>query len=187
MKMRNRFCFLSVLLAVLIGCLAASAQVDYSTATLKGTVWDQQGAVITGANVTVTNPRTGFTKTVHVNSDGSYIIPVLQPGNYQITVEAPSFDKLVAKSFTLAVGAISVFDAHLKAGSAAVTVEVNDESAPLIEVTQTQQADYINQMAEENIPSVGRDYSQTIQYLPGITNAEAIHNSGSQRAIGAFA
>jgi hypothetical protein len=187
MKKTNRFCFLSVLLAVLIGCLAASAQVDYSTATLKGTVYDQQGAVITGANVTVTNPRTGFTKTVHVNSDGSYIIPVLQPGNYQISVEAPSFDKLVAKSFTLTVGTISVYDARLKVGSADVTVEVNNESAPVIEVTQTQQADFINQIAEANIPSVSRDYSQTIQYLPGITNAAAIHNSGSQRAIGAFA
>jgi hypothetical protein len=186
MKKLNWFCFLTALFAVLIGCVAASAQVDYSTATLKGTVYDPLGAVVTGANVTVTNPRTGFTKTVHVNPDGSYIIPVLQPGNYQITVEAQSFDKLVVKSFTLAVGAVSVYDARLKAGSANVIVEVTEESAPVIEVTQTQQADYINQIAEENIPSVGRDYSQTIQYLPGITNAAAIHNSGSQRAIGAF-
>jgi hypothetical protein len=175
------------LLVVAVGFLSAYAQVDYSTATLKGTIYDPQGAVIANASVTVTNPSTGFTKTVKVNSDGSYVIPVLQPGVYEISVEAQGFQKEVAKTFTLAVGTISVFDGHLKVGAASEIVEVTGDTAPVIQITQTQQADYINQIAEQNIPSVGRDYSQTIQLLPGMTNAAAIHSSGAQRNIGAFA
>ncbi len=183
----SRFCFLSGLLVATLGFLSAYAQVDYSTATLKGVVFDPQGAVIAGARVTATNPSTGFTKTVKANSDGSYVIPVLQPGVYQIAVEAQGFQKEVVKTFTLTVGTVSVYDAHLKVGSTSETVEVTGDSAPVILVTQTQQADYINQIAEQNIPSVSRDYSQTVQLLPGMTNAEAIHSSGAQRNIGAFA
>ncbi len=184
-RMRMWFSLFGLLVAGLV--LSANAQVDYSTATLKGTVYDQQGAVIAKANVTVTNSSTGFTKTVKVNSDGSYVIPVLQPGNYQILVEAPGFEKELAKSFTLEVGTISTFDAHLKVGAAAEVVEITGESAPVIQITQTQQADYISQIAEQNIPSVGRDYSEAIQLLPGMTNAQAIHSSGAQKNIGAFA
>lgn len=186
MKKNGTLLLLSCLLAVGFS-LPTFAQVDYSTATLKGTVYDPQGAVISGASITVINPSTGFTKTVKVKSDGSYTIPVLQPGDYRIVVEAPGFEKEVAKSFTLTVGTVSIYDAHLKVGSATEVVEITGESAPVIQVTQTQQADYINQIAELNIPSVGRDYSTTIQLLPGMTNAEAIHSSGAQKNIGAFA
>jgi Carboxypeptidase regulatory-like domain len=186
MKRVKRFCFFSGLLVVTLGFLSAYAQVDYSTATLKGIVYDPQGAVIAGANVTVTNPATGFTKTVRSNGDGSYVIPVLQPGVYQITVETQGFQKEVAKTFTLTVGTVSIYDAHLKVGSATEIVEVTGDSAPIIQITQTQQADYISQVAEQNLPSVGRDYSETIQLLPGMSNAESIHASGAQRNIGAF-
>jgi hypothetical protein len=186
MKGLSRLCVLFGLLVAALGFLSAHAQVDYSTATLKGTIYDPQGAVIANASITVTNPSTGFTRTVKATSDGSYTIPALQPGVYQITIESQGFQKEVAKTFTLAVGTISVYDGHLKVGSVSDIVEVTGDTAPVIQVTQTQQADYINQIAEQNIPSVGRDYSQTIQTLPGVTNAAAIHTSGAQRAIGAF-
>ncbi|HEV2991271.1 MAG TPA: TonB-dependent receptor [Candidatus Angelobacter sp.] len=187
MKGSNKFCFLSALFVALTGVLTAYAQVDYSTATLKGTVTDPQGAVIAGASVTVKNQSTGLTKAVKANTEGSYLVPVLPPGTYQITVEAAGFRREVINTFTLAVGTVSVYDVHLQVGAASETIEVGGDSAPVIQVTQTQQADYINQIAEENIPSIGRDYSATIQLLPGMTNAEAIHSSGAQRNIGAFA
>ncbi|HKD44889.1 MAG TPA: carboxypeptidase-like regulatory domain-containing protein, partial [Candidatus Angelobacter sp.] len=104
MKGRNKFCFLSVLLVVLIGFLSAYAQVDYSTATLRGIVLDPQGAVVSGATITVTNPSTGVTKTVNTQGDGTYRIPALPPGTYQITVDAPGFAKDVAKSVEVTVG-----------------------------------------------------------------------------------
>jgi hypothetical protein len=182
----KRHCLFSALLMALVGALSAHAQVDYSTATLKGTVYDSQEAVIASASITVTNPATGFTKTVKANFDGGYTVPVLKPGVYQISVEAQGFQKEVVKTFTLAVGTISVYDAYLKIGSTSETIEVTGDTAPVIQVTQTQQADYINQVAEQNIPSIGRDFSTTIQLLPGVTNANAIHSSGAQRNIGAF-
>lgn len=186
MKGFGRSLFFAGLIAILLGLTQAYAQVDYSTSTLRGVVYDPQGAVISTATVTVTNPVTGFTKTVNVKSDGSYVIPVLQPGDYRIVIQAPGFEKEAVQTFTLPVGTTSVYDAHMKVGAATETVEIKGDSAPVIQVTQTQQADFINQIAEQNIPSVGRDYSTTIQILPGMTNAEGVHASGAQRNIGAF-
>src|SRR5579864_3476774 len=100
MKTMSRFC-LGLLAVALLGILSAYAQVDYSTATLKGIIYDPQGAVIDKASITVTNPSTGFTKTVKSKSDGSYVIPALQPGVYQIAVEARGFQKELIKTFTL--------------------------------------------------------------------------------------
>jgi hypothetical protein len=166
--------------------LPAYAQVDYSTATLRGTVFDPQGAVVAGAQVSATNLNTGVTKNAVAGSDGAYQIPMLPPGAYEISFQAKGFSKEIAKSVTLTVGESAVYDAHLKVGGTSEVVEVTGESAPVIQVEQTQQANTITQTLEENIPNVARDYSQAIQYLPGISNANLIHQSGSQRAIGAF-
>src|SRR6266704_3555468 len=62
MKGSTRSCFLSLLFVVLLGALSASAQVDYSTATLRGTITDPQGAVIPAATVTATSAATGISK-----------------------------------------------------------------------------------------------------------------------------
>lgn len=182
---RQNVCSLC-LLVVFSALQLAHAQVDYSTSTLKGVVYDPQGAVIASASVTVTNASTGATRIVKVKDDGSYSIPVLPPGDYRIVVEATGFEKQVVEKFTLQVGTISIYDAHLTVGAASETVEIRGDSAPVIQVTQTQQADYINDIAETNIPSVARDYSETIQLLPGITNAAQVHSSNAQRNIGAF-
>src|SRR5260370_42313228 len=151
MKERNRF-LLSVLLVVLIGFLSAHAQVDYATATLRGTVMDPQGAVISGATVTVLNPSTGITKTVKSGSDGAYRVPALPPGTYQITIDARGFSREVVKGIELTVGQVQSYDLHLKIGAASETIEVNSDSVPLIQTDQTQQANTINQRQVTELP-----------------------------------
>src|SRR5260370_12301547 len=120
-----------VLLAACGGYRQPAGQVVYQPATLKGVVYAPLGAVITKASVTVTNASTGFTKTVKCNAYGSYVIPVLQPGVYQIAVEAPGFQKELVKTFTLEVGTVSVYDAHLKVGASTEVVQVTRDSAPI--------------------------------------------------------
>jgi len=173
MKELNKFYFLSVLLVVLMGLLSASAQVDYSTATLRGTVLDPQGAVVSGATVTVINPSTGITKTVKTGSDGSYRVAALPPGTYQITTDAVGFSKEVAKGIEVTVGQIMVYDAHLKVGSASETIEVNSDSVSLIQTEQSQQANTINQLQVTELPNISHNITQQIYTLPGVVNADA--------------
>src|SRR5215471_7210719 len=102
-----RFC-----LFVFLAAAAAHAQVDYTTATLKGTVLDPQGAVISGATVSATNSATAVSKTTKSGSDGSYQISALPPGSYQITFSSQGFSKVVAK-MELTVGQAQICDAHM--------------------------------------------------------------------------
>jgi hypothetical protein len=172
MKGRNRF-FLSVLLVVLIGFLSAYAQVDYATATLRGTVLDPQGAVISGATVTVLNPSTGITKTVKTGGDGAYRVPALPPGTYQITIDARGFSREVVKGIELTVGQVQSYDLHLKVGAASETIEVSSDNVPLIQTEQTQQANTINQRQVTELPNINHNITQAVYTLPGVANADA--------------
>src|SRR5215472_1102264 len=173
MKSVNKFCFLSGLLVALLRFLPALAQVDYATATLKGTVTDPQGAVIVGATVTATSSTTGIAKSANSASDGRYQIPALTPGIYQITVEAKGFAKEVAKGVELTVGQSQVFDVHLKVGTPTEVVEVGADTVPLIQTEQVQQANTINQLQVTELPNLTHSITAAVYTVPGVTNAEA--------------
>src|SRR6266567_9037854 len=124
MKGSTRSCFLSLLFVVLLGALSASAQVDYSTATLRGTITDPQGAVIPAATVTATSAATGVRKSVKADSGGHYQMLALPPGTYQLSFEATGFGKSVIRGVQVTVGQSLVFDTTLKVGTVSETIEV---------------------------------------------------------------
>jgi hypothetical protein len=148
-----------------------TAQSSYSTGSLRGTVIDPQGKSVPNSTVTVTNPATGVASTETTNADGNFEFLALNPGTYEIQVTSPGFSKLVAKDVVVTVGQIVVYDPHLQVGAASVTVEVTYNSAPLIEVDQTQQANTINQLQVTNLPNVGRNFVASIYTVPGISNS----------------
>jgi hypothetical protein len=168
---KKSFGLLTLLLLVLPWAPTARGQVDVSTATLKGTVLDPNGAVVAGATVTVTNPDKGITKTVKSVSDGTYQISLLPPGTYELQVEATGFSREVARNLQLSIGQSAVFDVNLRVGAVATVVEVTAE-APLIQVEQTQQANTINQAQVENLPNIGRLFTQSVFTLPGVSSSD---------------
>src|SRR5215472_764272 len=172
MKRLNRFCFLFGLLAILLAFLPVFAQVDTSTATLKGTVMDPQGAVISGATVTAVSPG-GISRETKSASDGRYQIPALPPGVYQVTVTAQGFAKEIAKGIELTVGQSQVYDIHLKIGSATETIEVSADTVPLIQTEQTQQANTINQLQVQELPNISHSITAQVYTLPGVANADS--------------
>jgi hypothetical protein len=160
-------------LVILTSSLLVFAQVDYSTGTIRGTVTDPQGAVVANATVTATNPTTGLKKTAKTGADGSYQIPALPPGTYQVTVEGTGFAKEVAKGLELTVGQLLIFDAHLKVGEITETLEVSADNVPLIQTEQTQQANTINTRQVEDLPNLNRNFTQDVFTLPGVSSSEA--------------
>jgi hypothetical protein len=92
---------LSTFLALTIASQMLSAQV--ATAELSGTVLDTAGAALPGAKVTVTNTGTNQSKETLTGATGNYIVPLLQPGDYIVTVEANGFKKVVQKGLSLQI------------------------------------------------------------------------------------
>lgn len=172
MKLRN--IILSILaVAAFLMSQTVLAQVDYSTATLRGTVTDPNGAVIAGATVTATNASTGIVKVSKTAADGAYRFAALPPGTYQIATEAKGFSKEVFKGLELTVGQSAAYDVHLKVGNASETVEVSADSAPLIQTDQSQQANTINFLQVKELPNINRSFTNDVYTLPGVSNSDS--------------
>src|SRR5215813_4463364 len=92
-----------LLVITLIATNAAFAQARADAADLRGYVRDQQNAVITTATVTARNPATNKSYTTTTNSDGFYQLLNLTPGEYDLTVEAPSFKKAVLPALRISM------------------------------------------------------------------------------------
>src|SRR5215831_6910703 len=170
--MKSRNFILAVLVCALLMVPTLYGQVDYSTATLRGTVADPNGAVIAGATVTATNASTGIAREVKTSSDGSYRFSALPPGVYQVTTVATGFSKEVFKGMELTVGQSATYDVHLKVGANEV-VEVTAADMPLIQTEQSQQANTINSLQVEELPNINRSFTNDVYTLPGVSNSEA--------------
>jgi hypothetical protein len=168
---RNRFASMLLLLC-LLWAVPASAQVDSQSAALKGTVTDPNGAIIAGAVITVKSPDTGFTKITKTGADGTYQIPLIPPGAYQIQVQADGFSRETVEKIDLSVGQVVVYDIRLRVGAVSTEVVVTADE-PLIQVEQTQQANTINLNQVENLPNTGRLFYNDVYTLPGVSNSDA--------------
>ena len=164
---------LFILLAALWAAPRGWAQAGYATGTVRGTVFDPQGALVPKAAVTIRNPATGVSRNVASGPDGTYQAASLNPGTYTVSVEATGFDKLLADEVEVTVGQTVVFDAHLKLGGSSTVVEVTGNSTPLIDAAQAQQANTIDERQQVNLPNISRNFAQQIFTLPGVVDSNA--------------
>jgi hypothetical protein len=85
--------------AILFFALIVAAQ--GVRATIVGRVTDGTGAVIPGANITITNIGTNESRSVIANDNGEYAIPQIAPGQYTLTAEYAGFNKVVRSGIVL--------------------------------------------------------------------------------------
>jgi len=147
------------------------AQVLYGSLT--GNVTDQAGAAVAGAKVEALNLATNVTKETTANESGVYQFNDLQPGVYQVTITAASFQTLVQKDVRVEANQVRRLDSPLQAGAVTGTIEVTASAAAL----QTDRADVnvgITERQINNLPltgSLGRNYQSLISLVPGSVNA----------------
>ncbi len=148
---------------------ALSAQI-VETGVITGVVKDSAGAVVPKANVTVLNTSTGLESHTTTDSQGLYVSPPLNPGNYDVEVEAPSFSKVV-EHVRLEVGQRLAADVALAVGAAAETVEVQATGA----VLETESSTVSNLRTEEavkDLPLNGRNFAELVGLGAGTVPAE---------------
>ncbi|HYE15704.1 MAG TPA: TonB-dependent receptor, partial [Pyrinomonadaceae bacterium] len=141
----------------------ASAQV--TTADITGRVLDQNGAAVVNANVTARNTGTGQERSTQTGEDGNYTITQLQPGTYDITAEAPSFSRALAKGLELNVGAKLTLNFDLRPGQITETVEVSS-AALTIETTKSELGGVVTPIEVENLPLLNRTFASLSVIMP---------------------
>jgi hypothetical protein len=152
----------------------ASAQT--STATLSGTVLDPNGAVVPGANITVTEIATGLQRTATTNDQGSFTIPLLKPSIYLLQVEHQGFLTAEVRDITLNVGDERSLRIQMKVGDVKETVNITAET-PLINES-TAVSTVVDQTYVKNMPLNGRSFQTLILLTPGvITNSPQVRSS----------
>ncbi|MCI0388930.1 MAG: TonB-dependent receptor [Acidobacteria bacterium] len=171
---------LFTLSAFLTITISAFAQADVSSATVKGTVIDPQGAAVANAVVNVKDLDQGAVRTGASDSNGEFQVRLVRPGLHDITVDAPGFAQYLLKDIQLTVGQTATFDIKLQVAGVKTEVVVTS-SAPLIEIERTQQANTIESRQVENLPNVGRAFTSYVFTLPGVASSDAPRVQGGGR------
>ncbi len=156
------------------------AQADVTSATVRGTVLDQQSAVVPNAKVTIKNVAQGTTRTDSADAEGQFIFLTLPPGMYEIAVEASGFAQAQIKNIELTIGKTANLEIKLQVSNVANEVTVTSD-VPLIEVERTQQSNTIDNKQIQNLPNIGRSFDSYVYTLPGVSSSSAPRVQGGGR------
>lgn len=165
--MRPRICSLAILLVIV---LTSSHLIGQDTASLTGTVTDPANAVVTNAQVTVTNLDNGVYRMTGTNSAGEYLVSGLPPAHYDIAIAASGFAKHEVKDLVLGVAQKARLDAKLQIGRALFQVTVAGQDVAQIENQSSELGGTITGREIAQLQLNGRDFTQLITLVPGVSN-----------------
>jgi hypothetical protein len=155
-------------LLLMVG-LIVSVHAQSSTAgNITGTVRDPQGAAVPKVEITITDEKTGATRTVVTNDDGFYNAPSLPAGRYTLTASPSGFKKTIAEGVDLHVSENRVVNLDLQVGQVTETVTITSDSAP-VELRSGEVSSLISEKQVTELPLNGRNYAQLALMVPGVS------------------
>ena len=131
--------------------------------TIRGMVNDQSGAVIPNATVVATNAATGERSIRQSNSDGTFSVPVGQPGQYKLQITSPGFQSYTISGVNVSSSPSSMIRAQLQVGSASQSIEVSASAVSM----DTMSAEL---HAPTKIPSRGMNSKTSYGVLGGLAS-----------------
>ena len=171
---RNLTALLAVGLFALIPAMSLRAQ--QITGSIRGTVKDEQGALVAGAAVKATNTGTGLSRSAATDSEGEYHIEYLPVGRYDVEVDALGFKKFVQQNLVLTVDQTQALNITLTIGVQSQTVTVTE--APALVDTNSATLGRTVQPAEIiGLPLVNRNAYAELSLTPGVQSNSASPNS----------
>lgn len=147
---------------------ALHAQID--TGSIVGTVHDSGGAVLAKATVQVINKSTGVTVTAVTNSNGSYQILALIPGQYSVRASASGFATQMNDGVEIHVQTRAQVDFSLNVGQVQQQVMVTS-SEPLLQTQSANVGGVVESQQINDLPLNGRRYSDLALLSPGVFKA----------------
>jgi hypothetical protein len=128
---------LAALIAIVVFLAGQGAWSQANRATITGTVTDQSGAIVPGAQVTAINAGTNVPNSTVSNDVGNYVIPNLFPGVYTLQVKLNGFETFERPNIILDSTEVARVEVALKVGSASETVTVTT-AAPILDMDTAQ-------------------------------------------------
>ncbi|HJZ74512.1 MAG TPA: TonB-dependent receptor [Vicinamibacterales bacterium] len=155
----------SVLFSVLLTA-SAWAQLASQTA-LVGTVTDQGGLVVPGAQVVAVNVGTRDTYETTTNVEGYYNIQFVRTGVYEITVTLTGFQTSRVSGVEVANNQVARTNITMSVGQLNESITVAG-SAPLIDTDSARISETIGTRAVSDLPLNGRNVWNLASTTPGV-------------------
>jgi hypothetical protein len=157
-------------------CSQIFAQAGIDTGSVTGTVKDPAGALVQGAQCTLTNSATGLTQQAVSTSAGAYSFPYVKVGTYILKVNAKGFEQSAIDGIVVHLGATATEDVSLMLGAGTTTVTVTS-AAPLLQAQDaTLGMTVTNQMANELPLTGGAGGRSTLNLLAIVPGAQAANS-----------
>src|SRR5437867_2392445 len=147
--------------------LAARLTAQVPTGTITGTVSDQVAAVLAKATVTVTNKDTGASRVVRTGADGTFSVPSLPPGSYDVLIEASGFQPTISPA-EVVTGATTTVRVTLQVSTKTEAVTVVG-ATPLVDLDSNRVQGIVGRTQIENLPLNGRSFMNLATLQPGVT------------------
>jgi hypothetical protein len=168
-------------LALVFTC-ASPAFAQITAATISGTVKDETGGVLPGADIVAKNLDTGMSRASVSNGDGAFTLAGLAPGRYEVRVTLQGFNTS-AQNIEVAVAQQAGLNVTLKVGTTQESVTVTASSI-LVDTRSSALSALVPEKTIEELPLNGRNYINLATLQPGIINfTEKSGTSSSTRGV----
>ncbi len=138
------------------------------TARVTGTIYDTTAKSIPKAVVTAVNQGTGATAASEANDNGIYSLSFLNPGKYEIRVEAPGFRRYLRNNVTLETAQVLALDVTLEVGEVSQSVTVS-EAPPLLDAARSSVGQLIENKNITNMPLASRRSAALVRLMGNVT------------------
>jgi hypothetical protein len=137
------------------------------TSEISGRVTDEQGAILPGVSIVVTNEETGVYRDILSSTEGTYFVSQLVPGRYKISAKLEGFRTLERSGLVLQVGNNLTVNLALPIGGVEESVTVTGQT-PLVDVTSARVGGNVGTAELSQLPAMNRNYFAAVALLPGV-------------------
>ena len=158
-----------LLIVIVTITLATVAFGQTSRGTVTGTVTDPNGAVIAGAEVTLTSDATKLSRTTTTNTEGLYRFEAVDPGPHSMKVTATGFGEVVHTGIEVRANQTSDVPAQMAPAGQVATVNVASDAGQLLQVEAPVRGGNIDKIRITELPVANRNPVGLALTLPGVS------------------
>jgi hypothetical protein len=153
--------------ALILFAVSTPLFAQQGTAQIVGKITDEQGALLPGVDVVVTNQETGVFREVTTSTEGTYVVAQIVPGTYKVLARLTGFRTMERSGLILQVGTTLTINLALPVGGIEESVTVTGQS-PLVDTTSARVGGNVGTAELSELPAMNRNYFAAVALLPGV-------------------
>ena len=157
-----------IAIAAMILALTSSAFAQTSKGFFVGTIGDQNGALVSGATIKITNSSTGVARETTSTDDGSFRFDAIDPGTYRIEISQSGFKTIMRDGLIVSAAQTTTANFLLEVGTQTEMVTVTNGSDVILQSQDGARVNTLSKREITDLPTPGLDPANIVLTLPGV-------------------